>query len=48
VAALLATHNDPAEAARWNLYELWPAPNYAGALAVEAANLVLTCFSFDD
>jgi len=34
-AALLVTHDDPAEAARWSLHELTPGPGYAGALAVE-------------
>jgi 4'-phosphopantetheinyl transferase len=33
-AALLATRDDPDEAARWSLYELSPGPGYVGALAV--------------
>lgn len=33
-AALLVTHDDPEEAARWSLHELEPGPGYAGALAV--------------
>jgi 4'-phosphopantetheinyl transferase len=34
-AALLATHDEPAERARWQLTALDPGPGYAGALAVE-------------
>jgi 4'-phosphopantetheinyl transferase len=34
-AALLATRWDPAEAGRWSLRALTPAPGYLGALAVE-------------
>lgn len=34
-ARLLRTAWDPAEAARWSLRELAPAPNYAAALAIE-------------
>ena len=34
-AALLATHDEPAEAARWQLGALDPGPGYAAALVVE-------------
>jgi 4'-phosphopantetheinyl transferase len=34
-AVLLATRDEPAEAARWALESLSPGPGYAGALAVE-------------
>jgi 4'-phosphopantetheinyl transferase len=34
-AALLATHDDRDEAARWTLFDLDPGPGFAGALAVE-------------
>lgn len=33
-AAVLVTHDDPAEAGRWSLHELHPGPGYVGALAV--------------
>ncbi len=34
-AALLATRHDPAEARRWSMRDLAPAPGYTGALAAE-------------
>jgi 4'-phosphopantetheinyl transferase len=34
-AALLETRGDPAEASRWSLAELDPAPGYAAAIAIE-------------
>jgi 4'-phosphopantetheinyl transferase len=37
-AALLATRDDPEEAARWTLCDLEPGPGYAGALAVEGCS----------
>lgn len=33
-AAVLVTHDDQTEAARWSLHELHPGPGYVGALAV--------------
>lgn len=44
-AALLETRNDPREAGRWRLYDLDPAPGYAGALVVEAGHGPVNCFS---
>ena len=45
-AALLATHDDPAEAARWPLRELHPGPGYAAALAVEGHRWRLQCWQW--
>jgi 4'-phosphopantetheinyl transferase len=33
--ALLVTHDDPAEARRWSLFELDPGPGFAAALVIE-------------
>ena len=45
-ATVLAIHDDPAEAARWHLRGLDPGPGYAGALAVEGAAPVVSCWSW--
>jgi medium-chain acyl-[acyl-carrier-protein] hydrolase len=42
-AALLATHDEPAEAGRWSLRNLAPGDGYAGALAVEGHSWRLWC-----
>lgn len=44
-AALLRTDDDPAEAARWTLVELFPGEGYRGALAFEGELLSLRCWS---
>lgn len=46
-AALLATAFDPAEVERWSLFDLEPAPGYAGALAVLGAITELRCWQWD-
>ena len=43
-AALLATHDDPAEAGRWRLDTLEPAAGYAAALAVEGHDWQYSCW----
>ena len=43
-ARLLKTGGEPQEAARWSLQELYPAPGYAAALAVEGHGWRLTCW----
>ena len=45
-AALLGTRQDPSEASRWSVQELFPAPGYAAALAVEAHGLRLACWQW--
>ena len=45
-AALLGTQQDPSEASRWSVQELFPAPGYAAALAVAAHGLRLTCWQW--
>jgi 4'-phosphopantetheinyl transferase len=45
-AALLATRDDPSEAARWTLVSLDPGSGYAGALAVEGDGWSLGCFDW--
>lgn len=47
-AALLATRDDPAEAARWALRELDAGPGYAAALAVEGPGCRLRCWQWPD
>ena len=37
-AALLSTSDDPNEASRWSLQELFPGPGYTAALAVEGSD----------
>jgi 4'-phosphopantetheinyl transferase len=44
-AALLRTDDDPAEAARWSLVELFPGEGYRAALAVEGEVSSLRCWS---
>jgi 4'-phosphopantetheinyl transferase len=45
-AALLSTKRDPQEAARWLIRELFPAPGFVGAVAVEAGDWRLGCFEW--
>jgi 4'-phosphopantetheinyl transferase len=45
-AALLATRDDPAQAARWSLHALDPGPGYAAALAVEGQDCVIKCWDW--
>jgi 4'-phosphopantetheinyl transferase len=47
-AALLSTGGGPEETARWTLTELFPGPDYAGALAVEGSAASLTCWQWSD
>lgn len=42
-AALLRTMSDPQEAARWSLRELFPAPGFVAAIAVEGKGWRLKC-----
>jgi len=44
-AALLNVAGNPAEASRWSLRELTPAPGYMAAIAIEGKGLSLSCFS---
>jgi 4'-phosphopantetheinyl transferase len=46
-ARLLATRGDEAEAARWSMLELHPAPGYVGALAVEGDGWRPVLFDWD-
>lgn len=41
LARLVSTDNDPREAARWSLVELFPKEGYAAALAVEGSRPAL-------
>jgi 4'-phosphopantetheinyl transferase len=43
-AALLRVADHPEEVSRWELRSLYPAPGFAGALAVEGHNWRLRCF----
>lgn len=45
-AGLLATRPDDAEASRWRLLALQPAPGYAGAIAVRGHDWRLACWSW--
>lgn len=45
-AALLASREDPAEAARWSIYSLLPNPGYMGALVVEGQGWTLRTFDW--
>lgn len=47
-AALLATGEDPDEAARWSLRALCPGPGYAAALAVEGQSWHLQCWQWPE
>jgi 4'-phosphopantetheinyl transferase len=47
-AALLAVHDDPAEAVRWSLRELVPGPDHVAALAVEGHMWHLRCWQWPD
>jgi 4'-phosphopantetheinyl transferase len=43
-AALLATHDDPAEAGRWTLHALSPGPGYVAAVAVYGPIMRVECW----
>jgi 4'-phosphopantetheinyl transferase len=43
-AALLETLTDPAEASRWSLFHVDPAPGYTGAVAIRGAVSALQCW----
>ncbi len=43
-AALLSTRDDPPEASRWTLRELFPGPDYVAAIAVEGHDWRLQCW----
>jgi 4'-phosphopantetheinyl transferase len=45
-AALLSTRPDPDDALRWSLQELFPATDYAAALAMEGPDWSLTCWQW--
>jgi 4'-phosphopantetheinyl transferase len=45
-AALLATHGDPDESARWTLLEINAGREYAAALAIEGAPVDLSCWQW--
>lgn len=47
-AALLATRDDPQEAARWTMIALDPGPGYAAALVVEGDGWRLRCWQFQE
>jgi 4'-phosphopantetheinyl transferase len=47
-AALLFTDEDPREAARWSLVELFPGEPYRAALAVEGAMPTLRCLRWSE
>jgi len=45
-AALLSTRDDPPDASRWLLRELFPGPGYVGAVAVEGNHWRLQCWQW--
>ena len=45
-AALLTSRGDPREVERWSLKELFPAPGYVAALAVEGSDWRLSCWQW--
>lgn len=47
-AALLWTEEDPQEAARWSLMELFPGESYRAALAVEGTAPALRCWRWSE
>ena len=47
-AELIGTRPDPAEASRWSLEEIIPAPGYVGAVAAEARGWRLACWQWPD
>jgi 4'-phosphopantetheinyl transferase len=47
-AALLYTQDDPQEVSRWSLRELYPAPGYKAALAVEGSAWRLCCWQWPE
>jgi 4'-phosphopantetheinyl transferase len=46
--SLLATRDDPAEAARWSLVDIDVAPDYAAALAVERSHGPVVCWQWSE
>lgn len=44
-AALLSTKGDPQERSRWSLLELFPAPGFVAAVAVQGDDWQLKCYS---
>ncbi|MDX1664166.1 MAG: 4'-phosphopantetheinyl transferase superfamily protein [Candidatus Promineifilaceae bacterium] len=46
-ARLIHTEDDDQEAQQWSLWDLAPAPGYAGALAVRASGLAVTTWECD-
>jgi 4'-phosphopantetheinyl transferase len=47
-AALLSTKRDPQEAARWLIRELFPAPGFVAAVAVEGSDWQLRCLEWSE
>ena len=47
-AALLSTKAEPQEASRWSLRELFPAPGFAAAIAVEGKDWQLKCWEWSE
>src|SRR5205085_4131745 len=45
-ATLLCTRGEPAEASRWSMYELSPAPGYKAALVAERHDYQLRCWQW--
>lgn len=45
-AALLASQEDTGASACWSLFDLAPAANYAGALAVEGIGMQISCWNW--
>lgn len=43
---LLSIEGDPQEACYWSLQQLIPAPSYVGAIAVKAANNLVSCWAW--
>jgi len=44
--ALLCSHVDPEDAARWALFDVAPCSGYAAALAVENPDARITCWEW--
>ncbi len=47
-ASLLSTKAEPEEASRWSLRELFPAPGFAAAVAVEGKDWQLKCWEWTE
>ena len=47
-AELFSTKADPQEASRWRLRELFPAPGFAAAIAVEGKDWQLKCWNWSE